>query len=110
MFIRYFTGFAIFAAGFMLGWATLPTRASESEFLRTTTSHYFKFLSRNGLVKYADYSDCRIVEEDDGRGRNRSQKFGICSFTNPETGKKISYSVALTPSAAIDYWDADGDY
>jgi hypothetical protein len=94
---------AIFFAGFMLSqflWY-LVGKPTESEYLRTVTSHYFKTASQEGFVALISFEDCKITR---GAEVDSREVTGECQSAKSNLGKSYYYFAALNSGAGIDYW------
>jgi len=91
--------------GFFVSWILFVEiyRPTDSDFLRTTTSKYFREMSERGHNNIASFSDCRLEAGDDMDRRQGHLMFGICSAES-ET-HSVYFMVAMTPTAQIAYTD-----
>lgn len=74
-------------------------KPSESDFLVTATSHYFKHMSESGLATIASYEDCSLIQSDSDERRLGISMFGICNAENDSS--KFFYEIAMSATASF---------
>lgn len=79
----------------------LVGKPTESEYLRTITSHYFKIASKEGFVASISFEDCKILRDTEVDSREVT---GECQSAKSNLGIGYYYFAALNSGAGIDYW------
>jgi len=102
---RFFWIVLSFVAGLLVNLQFLISisKPTEADFLRTTTSHYFKKMSELGVAHMASYFDCRLIEPELPEQKQGIAKIGLCSSETEQTS--YDYFVALKPSANVLFYE-----
>ena len=102
----YYFGAAILVT-FAASWFVFVQiyKPSDSAFLETATSHYFKHMSEAGFGEFASYDDCRLDQGDQNDRQQGVSMFGLCQTENENMD--FHYMIAMSPTASFVYSDLE---